>query len=80
MNSLILSCCCQAERSSHVIRFVHVSSKVVTTLAGTRGISGHADGIGNAVMLAYPREVALDDAGGLGIIVSASRPTLLLRS
>ncbi len=40
---------------------------VVTTLAGTSGSAGSADGTGNAASFSYPADVALDSAGNLYI-------------
>lgn len=51
--------------SDHVIRKVVLASGEVTTLAGTPGKKGSADGIGAAASFLYPTDVAADGAGNL---------------
>ncbi|HEY8995145.1 MAG TPA: immunoglobulin domain-containing protein, partial [Lacunisphaera sp.] len=53
-----------AERSANVIRKVSPSG-VVTTLAGTAGSSGSADGIGAAARFTSPTDVAVDASGNV---------------
>ena len=44
----------------------------VTTLAGTAGMSGHADGIGPAARFAFPRSVTTDNMGNIYVADSES--------
>jgi hypothetical protein len=53
-----------ADTQNHTIRKV-TSSGVVTTFAGSPGISGTNDGIGSAAQFNAPRGVAVDSAGNL---------------
>ncbi|HEX3481921.1 MAG TPA: NHL repeat-containing protein [Kofleriaceae bacterium] len=53
-----------ADRSNHTIRKV-TAAGVVTTVAGTAGISGNADGTGAAAGFYFPMGVAVDRAGNL---------------
>jgi hypothetical protein len=53
-----------ADSSNQVIREIS-STGVVSTLAGSPGVAGNADGIGAAARFAYPRDVAVDGAGNV---------------
>jgi len=53
-----------ADSQNHVIRKI-TSAGVVTTLAGTAGVKGHADGIGIAASFTSPQSVAVDGAGNV---------------
>lgn len=53
-----------ADNSAHVIRKI-TSGGVVTTLAGTPGQSGYADGAVASALFASPRDIAIDAAGNL---------------
>lgn len=59
----------QADRSSHLVRLITVSSGAVVTLAGTPGVSGSADGVGTAAAFNDPTGVAIDAAGSFVLIV-----------
>lgn len=62
-----------ADSLNHLIRLVRVSTTGnVTTLAGTAGLSGSADGIGLSASFYRPSGVALDSAGTVAIVVSSS--------
>lgn len=54
-----------ADLFNHAIRRIEVSTGVVTTLAGTLGVLGSADGTGVAARFNRPAGVALDSAGNL---------------
>jgi len=53
-----------ADSANHTIRKV-TSEGLVTTLAGSAGISDHQDGIGNVARFSYPASVAIDREGSL---------------
>ena len=53
-----------ADSSNHTIRKV-TPGGVVTTLAGTAGVSGSADGTGSAAQFKYPSGVAVDSSRNL---------------
>src|SRR5438477_10828303 len=53
-----------ADTFNHTIRKVS-PARVVTTLAGWAGISGSADGTGNAARFNYPSSVVVDGAGNV---------------
>jgi outer membrane protein assembly factor BamB len=53
-----------ADNGNHTIRTV-TSAGVVTTLAGSAGIPGEADGTGSAARFFYPTGVAVDSAGNV---------------
>ena len=54
-----------ADSNNHTIRKVVVATGVVTTLAGTAGMSGSTDGTGAAARFNNPYGVAVDGAGNL---------------
>jgi sugar lactone lactonase YvrE len=53
-----------ADQNNSTIRKV-TAAGVVTTLAGTAGMYGSADGAGTAARFGYPDEVAVDSAGNI---------------
>jgi streptogramin lyase len=53
-----------ADRNNHTIRKI-TPAGVVTTLAGTAGSSGSADGTGSAARFNYPYGVAVDGSGNV---------------
>ena len=55
---------------NHNIRYVIVSSGVVTTLAGAAEMPGFADGTGSLARFNLPLGVALNAAGSVAIVVS----------
>lgn len=52
-----------ADGDNHLIRQIVVSTKAVTTLAGTAGSPGSTDGIGTAARFNTPRDVAMSSDG-----------------
>ncbi|OHE78890.1 MAG: hypothetical protein A3G75_09890, partial [Verrucomicrobia bacterium RIFCSPLOWO2_12_FULL_64_8] len=66
-----------ADQSKHVI---HKSTPtgVVTTLAGSAGIRGGADGVGTAATFSYPTSVAVDAAGNV-YVSDGNRPSSKIR-
>jgi hypothetical protein len=54
-----------ADAGNHLIRKVVIATGVVTTVAGTAGISGTADGTGTAARFTYPQRLATDGVGNL---------------
>lgn len=54
-----------AESQSHVIRRIELASGLVTTVAGTVGLSGSADGKGYDARFNFPGGLAVDDAGNV---------------
>ena len=56
-----------ADHNNHTIRKIVISSGVVTTLAGTSGVSGSNDGIGSAAKFNKPTGITTD---GINLYVS----------
>jgi sugar lactone lactonase YvrE len=54
-----------ADQGNHTIRKVVIASGAVTTIAGSPGQPGAADGIGSVARFSYPEAVAYDGAGSL---------------
>ncbi len=54
-----------ADAGNHTIRRVVLSSRAVTTIAGTAGMAGTADGAGTAARFLGPTSIAADGAGNL---------------
>lgn len=61
-----------ADIANNNIRKIVVSSGVVTTIAGTAGVSGSADGTGAAARFLSPFGIATDGAGNLYIADTAN--------
>jgi hypothetical protein len=60
-----------ADSSNNTIREI-TPAGVVTTLAGTAGATGSADGTGAAARFSYPRGVAVDGAGNVYVADSSN--------
>lgn len=60
-----------AETSIHIIRKISPTG-IVTTLAGTPGVQGHADGTGTAAQFNWPIDIAVDAAGNLYVTDSGN--------
>jgi hypothetical protein len=56
-----------ADEENHTIRKVTVPDGLVTTFAGTAGISGSVDGTGAAIRFTGPSGVAVDSRGNVYI-------------
>jgi sugar lactone lactonase YvrE len=54
-----------ADSNNSIIRKIGIASGMVTTLAGTAGMTGGADGTGAAARFSGPQGVAFDGAGNL---------------
>ena len=54
-----------ADQRNHTIRKLVIATHAVTTYAGTPGIGGFADGIGNAAQFADPVSLTLDAVGNI---------------
>jgi uncharacterized protein YjiK len=54
-----------ADTGNQTLRQVVVATGVVTTLAGSVGMTGSSDGTGSAALFKYPEGVAVDGAGNL---------------
>jgi sugar lactone lactonase YvrE len=61
-----------ADTDNHTIRKI-TAAGVVSTLAGSAGISGNADGVGAAARLFRPLGVAVDGAGSVYVADSGNR-------
>jgi sugar lactone lactonase YvrE len=61
-----------ADRLNYTIRKV-TSAGVVTTIAGTAGSSGSADGTGSAARFGGPTSVAVDTAGNVFVADTSNR-------
>ena len=57
-----------ATRSGNTIRRIVIATGVVTTLAGTAGVSGNADGTGTAATFNAPSGLAIDSTGNLYVV------------
>ena len=57
-----------ADRMNHAIRRIVLATGAVTTLAGSTGSSGSADGVGGAVRFNDPTGIAMDAASGVVLV------------
>jgi len=57
-----------ADTRNHTIRRIVIATGVVTTLAGTAGAPGSADGTGTAATFDGPEGLAIDSAGNLVVV------------
>ena len=60
----------QADCSNQLVRHIVISSGLVSTLAGTSGTSGSANGLGTAASFSSPTHAVMDAAGTFAIVVS----------
>jgi sugar lactone lactonase YvrE len=61
-----------ADSGNHTIRVI-TPAQAVSTLAGTPGITGFADGDGTAAVFAFPSGIAVDSEGNMYVADSANR-------
>jgi hypothetical protein len=61
-----------ADSANNTIRKIVVATRTTTTLAGSVGVSGSADGIGAAAQFYSPQGLACDGAGNLFVVDSAN--------
>jgi len=59
-----------ADSSNYVLRYVVISSGMVTPFVGRHGVSGYADGTGTSVLFGYPYGVSIDATGLTAVTVS----------
>jgi hypothetical protein len=57
-----------ADTSNHTIRKIVIATRAVTTLAGTAGSDGTADGTGADARFSWPTGIASDGAGNLWVV------------
>lgn len=57
-----------ATRSGNTIRRIVIATGVVTTLAGTAGVSGNADGTGAVAAFNGPEGLAISSTGNLYVV------------
>jgi len=57
---------------NHLLRRISISTAVVTTVAGTAGVSGSADGVETAALFYFPTGIAMDAAGTVVLVVSST--------
>jgi len=60
-----------ADTGNHTIRMI-TSTKIVTTLAGTPGVVGSADGTGSSALFSGPKGIAMDWGGKLYVADSGN--------
>jgi sugar lactone lactonase YvrE len=60
-----------ADTANHIVRKI-TPAGVVTTLAGTAGLTGSADGSGAVARFNYPQGIATDSAGNVYVTDSGS--------
>jgi DNA-binding beta-propeller fold protein YncE len=65
-----------ADTGNHTIRRIDIATGAVTTLAGTAGSAGSADGFGPAARFFTPRGVALSGDGSTALVADTGNHTL----
>jgi sugar lactone lactonase YvrE len=65
-----------ADTGNHVIRRIDITTGAVTTLAGSPGSAGDADGAGASARFFTPRGVALSGDGTLALVADTGNHTL----
>src|SRR4051812_29642855 len=65
-----------ADTQNHTIRKIVVATGVVTTLAGSAGSPGSANGIGSAARFFHPEGLALSTDGTIALVVDTDNHTI----
>ena len=65
-----------ADFSNSVIRVITLATGGVTTLAGTPGSSGSADGVGTGARFAYPAGIALSGDGATVLVADPDNQSI----
>ena len=60
----------KADYGNHLIRRIDLTSGLVSTLAGTSGVTGSSNGLGTAAAFNNPLYVSMDAAGTFTLVVS----------
>ena len=61
-----------SDSGNHTIRRIVILTGTVTTLAGTAGVQGKADGTGSAANFSFPRGIAVSAAGNVYVADSSN--------
>lgn len=64
-----LAAAAQVENGINIVRRINVLTGAVSTLAGSAGRSGHADGVGTAATFRTPLSVSVDVSGTVLLVV-----------
>ena len=69
----------QADCGNNVVRYIMLSTGLVSTLAGTVGVTGAVNGLGTSALFNNPLGVAMDVAGTFALVVSSIGDCLGIR-
>ena len=67
----------QADRKDHAVRRIDIPSGVVTTITGSRGNPGYADGTFTAAKFSYLWGIAMNAAGTVALVVRSWKQSIL---
>ena len=67
----------QADRKDHAVRRIDIPSGVVTTITGSRGNSGYADGAFTTAKFSYLWGIAMNAAGTVALVVRSWKQSIL---
>ena len=70
----------KADKYNHAVRFIVISSRVVSTLAGAPPAYGFTDGVGSYAKFYAPSGIALDAAGMFAVVVSSIEGSITIRT
>ncbi|MBA3470510.1 MAG: hypothetical protein H0T53_12800, partial [Herpetosiphonaceae bacterium] len=65
-----------ADTTNHTIRRLDISTRRVTTVAGSAGLAGSTDGISDQARFRRPRSIAISADGTLALIVDSDNHTI----